>query len=61
MCDVCGARGVQIAFAVHDYKPLFWQCIKCENRWHLNPKSDYLWHVAEPMVQRGKERACASS
>lgn len=56
MCDHCGGEGVAIGFASHHYAPLFMQCTNCENRWHIQERSEYLWHVADGFVLRGKAR-----
>jgi hypothetical protein len=55
-CRACGEQGVAIAFDHIDEDILFWQCTKCENRWHHHT-TGRLRDIADPYVQRGKERA----
>ena len=52
----CGQPFVIVGLARYGHKPLFAQCTGCENREHVLPRFEYLWHVADAFVLRGKAR-----
>lgn len=56
-CDRCHADGVPIGMKNLTADIFFWQCTKCENRWHHWPTGTWEYEKADPFVQRGRERA----